>query len=152
NNYMRNPPAAEIFNEEICNLLKRKIKETVSRLDDLTVRFDYEGEVTADDADAILTKVSKVHARSVAAGERGRKAGADERAGALRLVGAHLERAFYGFEPDFFQQNVARLVDDVVSLIKASVELWPTLVEICYFQKARRELPRVRVRNKRKGA
>src|SRR5262249_9137275 len=30
NNYMRNPPAAEIFNEEICNLLKRKIKETVS--------------------------------------------------------------------------------------------------------------------------
>jgi len=25
-NYMRNPPAAEIFNEEVCNLLKRKIR------------------------------------------------------------------------------------------------------------------------------
>ena len=28
-NYMRNPPAAEIFNEEVSNLLKRKIKATV---------------------------------------------------------------------------------------------------------------------------
>jgi hypothetical protein len=24
-NYLRNPPASEIFNEEVCNLLKRKI-------------------------------------------------------------------------------------------------------------------------------
>ncbi len=31
NNYMRNPPAAEIFNEEVSNLLKRKIRATVSR-------------------------------------------------------------------------------------------------------------------------
>ena len=32
-NYMRNPPAAEVFNEEVSNLLKRKIKSSVSRLD-----------------------------------------------------------------------------------------------------------------------
>src|SRR5262249_18633072 len=44
-NYMRNPPAAEIFNEELANLLKKKIKSTVSRLDELTIAFDYEGEV-----------------------------------------------------------------------------------------------------------
>ena len=47
---MRNPPAAEIFNEEVANLLKRKIKATVTRLDDLSIAFDYEGEVTAQDA------------------------------------------------------------------------------------------------------
>ena len=45
-NYMRNPLAAEIFNEEVSNLLKRKIKSTVSRLDELSIAFDYEGEVT----------------------------------------------------------------------------------------------------------
>ena len=39
-NYMRNPPAAEIFNEEISNLLKRKIKSTLTRLDDLSIAFD----------------------------------------------------------------------------------------------------------------
>jgi hypothetical protein len=45
-NYMRNPPAAEIFNEEVCNLLKRKIKSTVSHKDALSITFDYDGEVT----------------------------------------------------------------------------------------------------------
>src|SRR3984893_13370962 len=34
-NYMRNPAAAEIFNEELTNLLKRRIYASVSRLDEL---------------------------------------------------------------------------------------------------------------------
>ena len=51
-NYMRNPLAAEIFNEEVANLLKRKIQATVTRLDELSIAFDYEGEVTAQDAGA----------------------------------------------------------------------------------------------------
>src|SRR5262249_62385673 len=49
-NYMRNPPAAEIFNEEVCNLLKRKIKGSLSYVDSLTIGFDYEGEITGQDA------------------------------------------------------------------------------------------------------
>ena len=68
----------------------------------------------------------------------------------LRLLGARLNKAFYGFEPDFFQQNLLRIVDDVVSVIKGSLELWPTLVEICYFQKGRNGLPLVRVDNQKK--
>jgi hypothetical protein len=34
-NYMRNPVAAEIFNEEVSNLIKRKIKDSVARVDEL---------------------------------------------------------------------------------------------------------------------
>src|SRR6202051_4664946 len=34
-NYMRNPPASEIFNEEVSNLLKRKIKSSLSSVDAL---------------------------------------------------------------------------------------------------------------------
>ena len=60
-NYMRNPPAAEIFNEEVSNLLKRKIKSTLTRFDDLSIAFDYEGEVTAQDAEEILTKITELH-------------------------------------------------------------------------------------------
>ena len=71
-----------------------------------------------------------------------------ERAEALRLFAANLEKAFYGFEPDFFQQNLLRIVDDVISVIKGSIEFWPTLVEICYFQKRRKGLPQcVKVKN-----
>ena len=61
-NYMRNPPAAEIFNEEVCNLLKRKIKATVSHMDELSIEFDYDGEVTGADACEILEKIAALHA------------------------------------------------------------------------------------------
>jgi hypothetical protein len=66
-NYMRNPPAAEIFNEEVSNLLKRKIKASVSRLDDLSIAFDYEGEVTAEDAREVLDRIARLYGRSVEA-------------------------------------------------------------------------------------
>jgi len=146
-NYMRNPLAAEVFNEEVSNLLKRKIKASVSRLEELSINFDYDGEVTAQDAQAILDKISALHARGLAAAESTRR---PERAQALRLFAANLQKAFYSFEPDFFQQNLLRIVDDVVSVIKGSIELWPTLVEICYFHKRRKGLPQVKVANLKK--
>ena len=146
-NYMRNPPAAEVFNEELANLLKRKIKSSITRLDELTIGFDYEGEVTAQDAKEILDKIAALYGRALEAAET---ADSSERRDALRMFAANLEKAFYGFEPDFFQQNLLRIVDDVISVIKGSIELWPTLVEICYFEKNRRGLPQTRVKNRSK--
>src|ERR1700746_908538 len=64
-NYMRNPPAADIFNEELTNLLKRRINSSVSHLDELSIAFDYEGEVTAQDAEEILTKIVALHSRAL---------------------------------------------------------------------------------------
>src|ERR1700722_3940620 len=146
-NYMRNPPAAEIFNEEVCNLLKRKIKSTVTHLDSLTISFDYDGEVTAEDAREILDKISALHQRALTASAGART---PERAESLRVFAASLEKAFYSFEPDFFQQNLLRIVDDVVGIIKASIQLWPTLVEIAYFEKRRNGLPKTLVKNQKK--
>src|ERR1700689_5210651 len=146
-NYMRNPPAAEIFNEEVCNLLKRKIKSTVSHLDALTIGFDYEGEVTGEDAREILDKIRALHQRALKAADTARSS---DRAESLRMFAASLEKAFYSFEPDFFQQNLLRIVDDVIGIIKASIQLWPTLVEIAYFEKRRNGLPSVRVRNQKR--
>jgi hypothetical protein len=141
---MRNPPAAEIFNEEVSNLIKRKIKASVTRVDELTVAFDYNGEVTAADAADVLDKIVSLHTRALAAVPH---AATPERADALKLFAANLNKAFYGFEPDFFQHNLGRIIDDVISVIKGSIELWPTLIEICYFQKNRHGLPQLRVRN-----
>jgi hypothetical protein len=146
-NYMRNPPAAEVFNEEVSNLLKRKIKASVSAVDELTVSFDYDGEVTGRDAEEILHAVAALHGRSLEAAER---ATTPARADALRIFAGNLQKAFYGFEPDFFQQNLLRIVDDVITVIKGSMELWPTLVEICYFRTGRSGLPQSRVNNRRK--
>ena len=137
-NYMRNPPASEVLNEEIANLLKRKIKASLTSLDDLGISFEYSGEVASQDAEEILEKISGLHRRAL---EAARVTANKDRADALRLFATNLDKAFYGFEPDFFQHNLLRIIDDAIAVIKASIELWPTLVEICYFQKTRHGLP-----------
>ena len=43
---MRNPPASEVLNEEIANLLKKKINASITCRDELGISFDYAGEVT----------------------------------------------------------------------------------------------------------
>ncbi|MEJ1961089.1 MAG: hypothetical protein WDO56_05875 [Gammaproteobacteria bacterium] len=146
-NYMRNPPASEILNEEVSNLLKRKINASLTRLDELTIAFDYQGEVTAQDAEEILEKICRLHRRAMQASAVAKD---PQRAEALRLFATNLHKAFFAFEPDFFQHNLLRSLDDVTSVIRGSIELWPTLIEICYFQKDRKGLPRTRVGNPRK--
>jgi hypothetical protein len=141
-NYMRNPPASEVLNEEIANLLKRKIKSSLTSVDELGISFDYTGEVTAQDAEEILEKITSLHRRALSAVQNAKS---QDRIDALRLFAANLEKAFYGFEPDFFQHNLLRIVDDAIAVIRASIELWPTLVEICYFQKVRNGLPMLRL-------
>jgi hypothetical protein len=142
--YMRNPPAAEIFNEEVSSLIRKKIRNSITRLTDLTVEFGYDGSVTAADAEEILEKIVGLHRRAVDALVT---APSVERSEALKMFAANLHKAFYGFEPDFFQQNLVRIVDDVIASIKGSIELWPTLVGISYFEKARRGLPQRRISN-----
>ena len=143
NNYMRNPLTAEIFNEEVANLLKKKIKASLTRLDDLSIMFDYDGAVSADDTQEILEKTSALCLRAERAAK---EAVSPERAAALGLFAASMRKSFYGFEPDFFQQNLLRIVDDVLTVIKGSMELWPTLIEIAFFEKARHGLPELRSR------
>src|SRR5262245_2518398 len=121
-------------------------QEKYFQLLELSIAFDYEGEVTAQDAEETLDKIYRVYERSLEAAEATNN---PERVKALRLFAANLQKAFYGFEPDFFEQNLLRIVDDVVSVIKGSIELWPSLVEICYFQKDRKGLPQIRVRNQK---
>ena len=146
NNYMRNPLASEIFNEEISNLLKRKIKDSVYNLHDLGIKFGYTGDVTLQDSEEILEKITSVHRDII---KEANITQDEERKQSLQLFAENLFRVFYGFEADFFQQNVSRIVDDVVSQFHAALEIWPTLVEICYFQKDKQNLPQTRVNNQK---
>jgi len=141
-NYMRNPPASEVLNEEIANLLKKKINASITCRDELGIAFEYSGEVAAEDAELILGKITTLHQRALMAAET---AESSERADSLRMFAANLAKAFYGFEPDFFQHNLVRIVDDAIGVIKSTLELWPTLVEVCYFQKLRHGLPMKRI-------
>jgi hypothetical protein len=141
---MRNPLATELFNEEICNLLKGRIRNSLTRIEELGISFDYDGEVTLEDSQRILDRMVALHARVLRTAEA---TSSLERGNTLRSFAVTLEKAFYGFDPDFFQQNVIRIVDDVVSQFKGSLELWPTLVEIVYLKKNKSGLPLLRVAN-----
>ena len=145
-NYMRNPLAMDAFNEEICTLLKKKIKARVTRLEELTIRFSYNGEVTLKDTEEILEKITGVHRQVSEAAARTRNA---RRRKSLGLFAENLARSFYSFEPDFCQQNVTRIVDDFASMVQASLELWPTLVEICDHHQDKKDFPQLRVKNKK---
>ena len=138
----------DVFNEEICTLLKKKIKTSLMGLDDLSIRFGYQGEVSLKDSEEILEKVTGVHVKVVKAAAATKNEG---RRKTLELFAENLARSFYGFEPDFFQQNVSRIVDDVISQIHAALEIWPTLIEICYFHKDKREFPQRRIDNKKRA-
>ena len=144
-NYMRNPPASEIFNEEISNLLKRKIKDSLGRMGDLGIEFGYEGEVAIEDSEQILDRIRALYQRAKAAAAKAQDA--DRKLG-IEFFAESLQKAFYGFDSDFFQQNVTRMVDDVISQFKGSLDLWPTLIEICYYAKSKKAFPQVRVINK----
>lgn len=149
NNYMRNPLPSEVFNEAICHLLKRKFRESLSKTDDLTIAFDYDGAVSLQDTAEMLDGARAIHARVMAAMSNARS---EQRREALGHFAVNLSRTFYDFEPDFFQQNVSRLVDDEVGLIRSALEIWPTLVEIVYFKKNCRQLPMRRVHSRSRSA
>jgi hypothetical protein len=61
------------------------------------------------------------------------------------MFAADLNKAFYGFEPDFFKHNLVRIADDTLAGIQSRLESGTTMVDICYFQKPRRGLLMKRV-------
>jgi hypothetical protein len=61
------------------------------------------GTIGGDGRQEFLSKIQHLHARALAAAEA---APSPERAAALRLFAANLHKAFYAFEPDFFQHNL----------------------------------------------
>jgi len=146
-NYMRSSLAEEVLNEEVANLLKRKIKDTVTRLDELSIDFDYDGTVTAYDIKRIVEKIAALHSRALAIASAARN---PDRVRALRRFAANLDKLFYGFEAESFERTLARVVDEAIRIIKGSIQLWPRLIEIAYVQKKRSGLPWIYVNNQRR--
>lgn len=104
NNYMRNPLASEIFNEEICNLLKRKIKDSVDRLEDVTIEFNYNGEVTQQDSEEILGKIADLHGQVAKAATVAKD---ETRRQSLGLFAENLSSRFTDSSPISFSKTSA---------------------------------------------
>ncbi|HEY3500300.1 MAG TPA: hypothetical protein VGK73_36665 [Polyangiaceae bacterium] len=140
--YLRNPPASEILNEEIANLLKRRILASVTELFELGIAFDYDGELEQEDSEIILEKMHRLRERTRRALEAAKNPQRKEEL--LRFL-VTLEDAFFGYELDAFQHGMRRILKRSVSTIKSSLELWPTLLEISDQAARHGELPQRRI-------
>lgn len=140
--YMRNPLASEVWNEEVANLLKRKIRSSLTSLGQLAVAFDYDGEVEAEDSDLVLERMLGLRQRVLAAAEACKNARRTEE---LLRFAFTLESVFSGFERDLFHYNLTRTLRDTVTTIKSSLALWPALLEICDADARHNQLPRTRI-------
>lgn len=58
----------------------------------------------------------------------------------------------FDYEGEVTAEDAQEILENVISVIKGSLELWPALIEICYFRKGRKGLPQLRVNNQRKLA
>ena len=114
----------------------------------MTIAFDYDGEVSLQDTVGILEQAQELHQRVLGACEHAKS---EQRRIALNVFAAGLARTFYNFEPDFFQQNLSRIVDDEIGIIRSSLELWPTLLEIVYYKRHCHSLPMRRVKNQERA-
>ena len=97
-----------------------------------------------NDSEEILEKIVGLHNRVL---EVKKQSNDEQRKIALDKFANYLHKLFYSFEPDFFQLNISRFVDDEIALIKSSMELWPQIVEICYYAKDTVKLPQTKVKN-----
>lgn len=140
--YLRNPPASEILNEEIANLLKRRILASVTDTYELGIAFDYDGELEQEDSEIILEKMHRLRERVRRAHEAAKNPVRKDEL--LRFL-VTLEDAFFGYEVDAFQHGMRRLLRRSVSTIKSSLELWPMLLEISDQAARRGELPQRRI-------
>jgi hypothetical protein len=137
--YMRSPPASEILNEEAANLLKRKIRASITDLYGLGVSFEYDGKLEPEDSEIILDKMHRLLDRVLRAAEEARDI---RRRDELLRFAATLNDTFYGFEHDFFAHALGQMLEATVRRIKGSLRVWPLLLEICDSQ---HELPQRRL-------
>jgi len=139
--YMRYSHAHEILNEEIANLLKRKILASGFNAEPRTVNFNFDGHIERADAKDILDKIIGLHDRLKSQAES-QTASASRRQN-LGNLAVTLQDAFYGFNSDHFYLELARAVEREARLLKCCCTIWPSLVKAASDFSAE-QLPRMR--------
>ena len=144
-NYMRDALAADVFNEEMCNLIKRKLAHAPYTARPLTVEFMYDGHVATQDIAILATRMRDLAARVMTHARRTRDAARQQ---ALRALARALSHAFADFAPIALHAKVAAVVQKFVQEQRAAMALWPTLVDIVLSQRGCELTPSTRVNSR----
>jgi len=125
--YMRYSHAHEILNEEVANLLKRKILASGFQAEAHTVKFNFDGHIERTDAREILDKITGLHSRLKS--QAASKTASPSRRQSLDNIAVTLQDAFYGFDSDHFFFELSRAVEREARILKCCCIIWPSLIE-----------------------
>lgn len=125
--------------------LKRRMLETLTRITPTGIDMDYDGHVAAEEAEAILDKLSSLYGRVLAASDVTRD---ERRRGELLRFANDLNVHARSFERDPFEHDLAKIADATVRTIRGTMRVWPTLVEICERAKRAQALPARRLKSR----
>lgn len=148
NPYMRESLAHDLWNEEIANFLKPRLKEMAEQFTPIGVLFEGDISVSAEEARVIMERGRECFEKAI-----GRAAEVMQRRECVEpltpeqnsnyLIGLarDLYDEFSGFDTRAFHERMQSVVNGEVGLIKHTTEIWPALLEATSRIKTRGQLP-----------
>ncbi len=136
--------ASEIVNEEFANLLKDKLRTSLSSIGLVNLTFDYDGEVSRREISQILDLGKKVH------GDIGRElrvsASDSLRERELATLARDLSAELENFEAERFFLKAQQRIREEYSLIRDSQRIWPRCLKAVRNIQSKKGLPLRRIK------
>ena len=134
----------EIVNEEFANLLKDKLRQSLSGIGPVTMSFDYDGTITDEETVPILSL-----GRKVCADVEERIRDSDQHSGRYRQLirfAQELRTEFMNFDAAAFYQKAQQVIQEEFTYIAESQKLWPRCLEAVKNIQAGKGLPSHRIK------
>lgn len=148
NPYMRASIPADMWNEEMANFLKPRLKEEVQQIDKTHIKFNGDIHVSEDEARNIMEAGKAYYMRAInrAADVMTSKSMSEpltpeQHSNYLIGFARDLFEQYSGFSLSDFYEHMKHTVSDEVEMIIRTMEVWPTILEATEKIKRKGRLP-----------
>jgi hypothetical protein len=148
NPYMRESLAHDIWNEEMANYLKIKLKERMRDITGTGIVFEGKVTVAQEETKDILAKGREFYKRALIRAahvidtqEKNEHLTPEQNSNLMIGFARDLYNEFSGFSTDEFHLRMQRTIDDEVTLIQDTVKVWPELLQATSEIKKEGKLP-----------
>lgn len=139
----RPKPWKDILNEEFANFLKDRLRESLESIEDVKLVFSYDGVIRPGDVDEIMHMGRKTHDDLFVAQKN--SVSGSRRSDNLERIAHELKREFCNFDSSRLYRRMSATINDEVSMIKDSQDVWPSCLEFAHSLKKDGLLPIRRV-------
>lgn len=152
NPYMRQSLAHDLWNEDMANFIKPRLKEMV-RFDGGNATLEGRIHVARAESDAILAKGKEYYDRAItraaeviARQERDNGFSPEQKSQWISGFAKDIFEEFAGFDGEAFYARMQQTADEEIEALAEALRVWPSLQDVARDMKAKNELPIRRVR------